>query len=106
MRIVKFETKPIGLRLCSGRKEILSGEYLQLKIDEKWVIGVYIFEPKTNSHYFETGDPRRYQLDINSQLRYPPISRYSLLVPFVYFVAVIGDLLFYFRQKLNNKKNR
>lgn len=74
MRKVRFETKKEGLRLCVGRREILSGEQLELKADEKWVFGVYIFDPNTNLHYFETED-QRYQLDIDSKLRFMPLHR-------------------------------
>lgn len=107
MRKVRFKTKPEGVRLFWGNKELPSGERLELKMDQKWVLGTYIFDPNTNSHYLEAyleKQEQRFPLDPDSKLRYPPIIR--LLLPVIYLVAIIADLLFYLRQKLNNRKSK
>lgn len=111
MSKVRFETKQEGLRLCFGGKELPSGMDLDLKMGQKWVLGSYIFDPNTNSHYLETKD-RRYQLDIDSKLRIVPLHRSPLPLPLIIFFylldiwyAVTRDLRLYWRQRRNNRKS-
>ena len=108
MRKIRVEAKKEGLQLSFKERGILSGEQLEIKIDQRWIFGTYIFDPNTNSHYLEAMDQRRYQIDIDSQLRFTPIplnfTGFCFLV--IWFVAVIGDLMFYLKQKLNNQKSK
>lgn len=104
---VRFKTKPEGLRLFGDDKELPSGVQLELKIEQEWLFGTYIFDPNTNSHNIETMDQRRYQLDINSKLRFPPIRLNNFFSFSLYwFIAVINELQHYWRKRRNNQKGK